>query len=207
MGTTNSLFRQTIQSSKAVGKGTFITLPPPNLPEVAFIGRSNVGKSTLINALVGQKSLARTSSSPGHTRAIHFFEVGHHFALVDLPGYGFAKMAQKLAKNLSARVRFYISRRPTLKCVYVLVDARRGLKDVDIEMLTALHTEGVRGQVVLTKTDHLKTTELEKAQKAITQSLKERFGKAASTLCTAAPKGIGIEDLQNHILTICQVKS
>ena len=125
-------------------------LPEPDLPEVAFAGRSNVGKSSLINAVAGRKELARASNEPGRTREVNFFVLDDRLRLVDLPGYGFAKVSRDVARKFQNLGRSYLRGRPNLKRAYLLIDARHGLKDVDKEALDAFDTAAVSYQIVLT---------------------------------------------------------
>ena len=135
-------------------------LPPADLPEVAFAGRSNVGKSSLINALVGQHRLARASNEPGRTREVNFFVLDERLRLVDLPGYGFAKASKTATNKFQNLARAYLRGRPNLKRVYLLIDGRHGLKAVDGEALDALDEAAVSYQIVLTKADKLKPAEV-----------------------------------------------
>ena len=135
-------------------------LPDPDLPEVAFAGRSNVGKSTLINAVAGRLHLARASNSPGRTREVNFFVADEKLRLVDLPGYGFARASKGDVKKFQNLGRDYLRGRPNLKRAYLLIDARHGLKDVDKEALDAFDTAAVSYQIVLTKADKLKASEV-----------------------------------------------
>ena len=128
-------------------------MPPAGLPEVAFAGRSNVGKSSLINALTGRKSLARTSQTPGHTRQLNFFALGERLMLVDLPGYGYAKASKEASASWRRLLHAYLRGRPTLRRVILLVDARHGLKASDDEMMKALDGAALGFQIVLTKAD------------------------------------------------------
>lgn len=188
-------FKGDVVHIKAIGKGGNVDLPPEKYPEVAFIGRSNVGKSSLINALLGRKNLAKTSSKPGATRSLHFFEVGNKFTLVDLPGYGYATLGRKTAENLSKRVQFYFQERCTLKCVYVLVDTRRGLMESDEEMLDALAAFGVPSRIILTKGDKAKYEERDK----VIADLADR----GAPIPTAMATDFGIEDVREHMREVC----
>ena len=136
-------------------------LPDPDLPEIAFAGRSNVGKSSLINGLVGMHKLARASNEPGRTREVNFFDLDGRMRLVDLPGYGWAKASKSTVKKFQDLGRDYLRGRVTLKRVYLLIDARHGLKKVDDEALDALDLAAVSYQIVLTKADKLKKGEAE----------------------------------------------
>ena len=145
-----------------MGAAQIAGLPAPDLPEVAFAGRSNVGKSSLINALVNRHGLARASNEPGRTREVNFFVLDEKLRLVDLPGYGFAKTSRKgTAKEFQNLGRAYLRGRPNLKRVYLLIDARHGLKAVDGEALDALDEAAVSYQIVLTKADKLKPAEVD----------------------------------------------
>jgi GTP-binding protein len=137
------------------GAGEPAALPPESLPEIAFAGRSNVGKSSLVNALTGRHLLARISNTPGRTRQINFFGLAGRLLLVDLPGYGYAEASKTAAKRWSGLARTYLRGRAALRRVCLLIDARHGLKDIDREMLAMLDRAGVSYQLVLTKTDKL----------------------------------------------------
>ena len=134
-------------------------LPEPDLPEIAFAGRSNVGKSSLINGLVGMHKLARASNEPGRTREVNFFDLDGKMRLVDLPGYGWAKASKTTVRQFQNLGRDYLRGRVTLKRVYLLIDARHGLKSVDTEALDALDLAAVSYQIVLTKADKIKAHE------------------------------------------------
>src|SRR5205085_3232081 len=134
-----------------------------SLPEVAFAGRSNVGKSSLVNALTGRKALARTSSSPGHTRQINFFDLGGRLFLADLPGYGFAQVSRSMKETWQDLASAYLRGRPTLKRVCLLIDSRHGVKETDRETMKNLDAAAVSYQLVLTKTDRLNATEVPRA--------------------------------------------
>ena len=139
-----------------MGAAAMHQLPEPDLPEVAFAGRSNVGKSSLINALVGRHGLARASNEPGRTREVNFFLLDGRLRLVDLPGYGFAQVSRSTAKQFQNLGRAYLRGRVNLKRVYLLIDARHGLKPPDTEALDALDLAAVSYQIVLTKADKLR---------------------------------------------------
>ena len=171
-------------------------LPGPDLPEVAFAGRSNVGKSSLINALVGQKYLARASNEPGRTREINFFNLDDQLRLVDLPGYGFARVSRGVANKFQDLGRAYLRGRPNLKRVYLLIDARHGLKAVDTEALDALDTAAVSYQIVLTKSDKLKAEEVEAVVARTRDAIRKRPASFPRVLATSAEKGTGITELR-----------
>lgn len=180
-------------------------LPGPDLPEVAFAGRSNVGKSSLINALVGQKYLARASNEPGRTREINFFNLDDQLRLVDLPGYGFARVSRGVANKFQDLGRAYLRGRPNLKRVYLLIDARHGLKAVDTEALDALDTAAVSYQIVLTKSDKLKAEEVEAVVARTRDAIRKRPASFPRVLATSAEKGTGIPDLRAEAKAACEV--
>ena len=178
-------------------------LPPPDLPEVAFAGRSNVGKSSLINALVGQKHLARASNEPGRTREVNFFVLDGRLRLVDLPGYGFARASKGTVDKFQNLGRAYLRGRPNLKRVYLLIDARHGLKKVDGEALDALDLAAVSYQLVLTKADKLKPHEAEAVRAASEKAIAKRPAAFPRVLATSAEKGSGLPDLKAEIAFAC----
>jgi GTP-binding protein len=175
-------------------------LPAPDLPEVAFAGRSNVGKSSLINALVGRHGLARASSEPGRTREVNFFVLDERVRLVDLPGYGFAKVAKKAADKFQNLGRAYLRGRPNLKRVYLLIDARHGLKAVDTEALDALDVAAVSYQIVLTKADKIKPHEAQALVAATLKAIARRPAAFPRVLATSAEKGLGMAELRAEIV-------
>lgn len=139
-----------------------MSLPPPDLPEVAFAGRSNVGKSSLINALTGRRNLAVTANYPGRTQMLNYFDMDGRLMLVDMPGYGYAKAPKSVVKNWTRLIYDYLKGRANLRRVFILVDARHGFKDNDEEIMAALDKAAVAFQIVLTKVDKLKEVELAK---------------------------------------------
>ena len=180
-------------------------LPEPDLPEVAFAGRSNVGKSSLINAVTGRKELARASNEPGRTREVNFFVLDDLLRLVDLPGYGFAKVSREAAKKFQNLGRSYLRGRPNLKRVYLLVDARHGLKPSDAEALDALDQAAVSYQIVLTKADKLKPAEVEKVTAATLAAVAKRPAAFPRVLATSSETGLGIPELRAEIAAACDV--
>jgi GTP-binding protein len=180
-------------------------LPAPDLPEVAFAGRSNVGKSSLINGLVGRHGLARASNEPGRTREVNFFLLDERLRLVDLPGYGFAKTSRKTAHKFQNLGRSYLRGRPNLKRVYLLIDARHGLKPPDGEALDALDVSAVSYQIVLTKADKLKAREVDAVVDATLQAVARRPAAFPRVLATSSEKGLGLPELRAEIAAACDV--
>jgi GTP-binding protein len=180
-------------------------LPAPDLPEVAFAGRSNVGKSTLINAVTGRNHLARASNAPGRTREINFFVLDERLRLVDLPGYGFARASRGEVKKFQNLGRDYLRGRPNLKRAYLLIDARHGLKDVDQEALAAFDTAAVSYQIVLTKADKLKASEVEAVTARTLAAISKRPAAFPRVLATSSEKGLGIPELRAEIAAACAV--
>jgi GTP-binding protein len=171
-------------------------LPPESLPEIAFAGRSNVGKSSLVNALTGRHLLARTSNTPGRTRQINFFDLGGRLLLVDLPGYGYAEASKTAAQRWSGLVRRYLQSRALLRRVCLLLDARHGLKDLDREMLARLDRAGVAYQIVLTKTDKLAAAALSEAALRVLAEIGSHTAAHPEIHMTSALKQHGIAALR-----------
>src|ERR1700744_2261317 len=167
-------------------------LPPADAPEVAFAGRSNVGKSSLLNALVGRKKLARAASEPGRTREINFFRLGDKSRLVDLPGYGYAKAPKTEIARWNALVRDYLRGRQTLKRLFLLIDARHGLKANDDEVMDALDAAALVYQIVLTKTDKISPPALSALLAATTATLVKRVAPHPDVLAASAHKSQGL---------------
>jgi GTP-binding protein len=180
-------------------------LPPADLPEVAFAGRSNVGKSSLINALVGQKYLARASNEPGRTREINFFVLDAKLRLVDLPGYGFARVSRTSKDKFQNLGRQYLRGRPNLKRVYLLIDSRHGLKEPDTEALDALDTAAVSYQIILTKADKIKPAEVEAVVAKTTAQIAKRPAAFPRVLATSSEKGTNMPLLRAEIMATCEV--
>ena len=184
-------------------------LPPEGPAEIAFAGRSNVGKSSLINALVGHKGLARTSNTPGRTQELNYF-VPDGFAgtvddlpplaLVDMPGYGFAEAPKAQVDQWTKLIFDYLRGRTTLKRVYVLIDARHGIKKNDQDVLTLLDKAAVSYQIVLTKIDKIKPAELQKLVDNTHKVIVKRPAAFPHIIATSSEKGIGLDDLRGTIL-------
>ncbi|RAK59912.1 YihA family ribosome biogenesis GTP-binding protein [Phenylobacterium hankyongense] len=186
-----------------MGAAAIDGLPPADLPEVAFAGRSNVGKSSLINAVTGRLHLARASTAPGRTREVNFFVVDEKLRLVDLPGYGFAKVSRDTARKFQNLGRAYLRGRPNLKRAYLLIDARHGLKDVDQEALEAFDTAAVSYQIILTKADKLKASEVAAMTEKTLAAVIKRPAAFPRVLATSAEKGLGIPELRAEIAATC----
>jgi len=180
-------------------------LPAPDLPEVAFAGRSNVGKSSLINALVGMNKLARASNEPGRTREVNFFDLGGRLRLVDLPGYGWAKAGKQVTKKFQNLGRDYLRGRVSLKRVYLLIDSRHGLKSVDTEALDALDEAAVSYQIVLTKADKLKKGEGAAMAAQTLKAIAKRPAAYPAVLVTSSDKGEGMPELRAEIMRACEI--
>ena len=180
-------------------------LPPPDLPEVAFAGRSNVGKSSLINAVTGRHGLARASTAPGRTREVNFFVADETLRLVDLPGYGFAKVSRGVANKFQNLGRSYLRGRPNLKRAYLLIDARHGLKDVDLEAMEAFDLAAVSYQIVLTKADKLKSHDVAQTVAETLRKIAKRPAAFPRVLATSSEKGLGLPELRAEIAAACEV--
>ncbi len=171
-------------------------IPESALPEVAFAGRSNVGKSSLVNALTGRKTLARTSNTPGRTQQLNFFDLGGRLMLADLPGYGYAEAPKAQVERWTALVDAYLKGRAPLRRVLLLVDARHGLKEVDRKVMSMLDAAAVSYQVVLTKSDKIKEGRLGKLVEATAKELAGHVAAHPEILPTSAIKGRGIAEVR-----------
>jgi GTP-binding protein len=186
------------------GSTTAENLPPETLNEVAFVGRSNAGKSSLVNALTGRKSLARVSQTPGATRQINFFNLGGRLMLVDLPGYGFAKRSKTEAEAWQEMIFSYLRRRARLRRVALLIDARRGVMDSDQQVMALLDQTAVSYGLVLTKGDELKPAQREAALAAARAETARHTAALAEVQLTSSLKGDGIPALRAHLARLAQ---
>lgn len=177
-------------------------LPPADRIEVCFAGRSNVGKSTLINAVTGRKAIARASNTPGRTQEINYFTVGDALFLVDLPGYGFANAPVPVVEKWQRLLKNYLAGRQTLRRTFVLIDARHGAKAVDDEIMGLLDKAAVPFQVVLTKTDKVKGTDLDRSLETTRKALQRHPAAFPELLLTSSEKGDGIDHLRATIAAI-----
>jgi GTP-binding protein len=180
------------------GAATVDSLPAPGGVEIAFAGRSNVGKSSLLNAVTGRRDLARTSSTPGRTQQINFFDLGGRLILVDLPGYGYSRAGKKATRNWTRLIRLYLRGRPTLRRVMVLVDARRGLGPADREVMDGLDDAAVSYQVVLTKADKAGKDpgDAQAVAHRVAEAITSRPAAHPDVLVTSSADGTGIEVLR-----------
>jgi GTP-binding protein len=174
-------------------------LPPMKGLEIAFAGRSNVGKSSLINALTGRNALARTSHTPGRTQQLNFFDLGGRLTVVDMPGYGYAAVAKEKVQAWTSLIHAYLRGRANLARVYVLIDARHGLKAVDTGVLDTLDQAAVSYQIVLTKADELKKGELERRIAETGAAIARRPAAFPETQPTSSRTGLGIQELRAAI--------
>ncbi len=177
-------------------------LPPADRLEVCFAGRSNVGKSSLINALTGRKALARASNTPGRTQEINYFALGEERYLVDLPGYGYAEAPVAIVAKWQALLRSYLAGRQTLRRAFVLIDTRHGVKAVDEEILTLLDRSAVAFQVVMTKADKVSIAERDANIAQVQGALAKHVAAYPEVIVTSSEKGDGIETLRAVIATL-----
>lgn len=187
-----------------MGVRTEVDLPPVELPEVAFAGRSNVGKSSLLNALTNRRTLARTSNTPGRTREVNFFSLGGRLMLVDLPGYGYARAGKEEIARWNELIGDYLRGRGNLLRVYLLIDARRGIGAPDRKVMELLDKAAVVYQVVLTKIDKVKPVPLGKVQAATEAELKRHGAAYPEILATSSKNKIGLELLRATVATLAE---
>jgi GTP-binding protein len=173
--------------------------PPPKLPEYAFIGRSNVGKSSLINMLTGRNSLAKTSGKPGKTQLINHFIINNAWYLTDLPGFGYAKVSKSMISSWDKMIKDYLLERENLMCVFVLIDARHEQQKVDKELMEFLAEYGVPFVIVFTKTDKLKRTALDKSMASYKKEMKQSWDELPTMFLTSAEKKEGRAEILDFI--------
>lgn len=189
-----------IKSATFICSNTKVSaLPPPSLPEYAFIGRSNVGKSSLINMLVNQHGLAKTSQRPGKTQLINHFLINESWYIVDLPGYGYAKVSKTSREKWEKFIRNYLTKRESLQCVFVLIDGRLEPQKIDLEFCCWLGECGLPFSLVFTKADKQGMDKTNKNVSAFKKSLLEWFEESPSTFITSAEKAIGRDELLKYI--------
>ena len=207
MKTTAEFTRDEIETGRQLFAGEWhfvaaasseVSLPPMRGTEIAFAGRSNVGKSSLINALTGRNALARTSHTPGRTQELIFFEGPDHagFRLVDMPGYGYASAPKAKVASWTALIHKFLQGRASLARVYVLMDSRHGLKEVDLDVLNTLDKSAVSYQVVLTKADQVKPADLQAQIEATTAALSKHPAAFPQVLATSSRSGAGMAELR-----------
>ena len=188
-----------------LGCVTLEQLQTPTLPEIAFAGRSNVGKSSLINALTGRKALARTSNTPGRTREINFFEFRDRLRLVDMPGYGFAKVPKAVVEGWTQLIHDYLRGRAVLRRLCVLVDGRHGLKPNDDQLMTLLDKAAVNYRVVLTKADKPHSAEIRRIYDDVVLALNKHPAAVPEPMITSAEKGLGIAELRAELASFAEL--
>jgi GTP-binding protein len=184
------------------GATSIDNLPPAKLPEVAFVGRSNAGKSSLVNALTGRKTLARVSNTPGRTRQINFFNLGDMLVLADLPGYGYARASKSLADEWQNLIFAFLRGRANLARVILLVDARRGAMDTDRQAMDLLDQAAVSYALALTKIDQLSAAERATAQDAIAKESRSHTAAYPEVFATSALKSLGLDALKVHVAAL-----
>jgi GTP-binding protein len=207
----NSLTDKNIELGKALfknktnfvlGVAELTQLRLTDLPEIAFAGRSNVGKSSIINAITGQKGLAKTSNTPGRTQQLNFFNTAEQFHLVDLPGYGYAQAPEKQVKQWQKVIFAYLQGRVNLKRVFLLIDSRHGIKNVDKDIMKMLDTAAVVYQIVLTKADKISLASLNKIKNETELEVSKHAAAYTKVLATSSEKNIGIDEVRAEIASL-----
>jgi GTP-binding protein len=198
----NLLFAQECKFLRPVR--TFEDLPPTKLPEIAFAGRSNVGKSSLMNALTNRKTLARVSNTPGRTREINLFDLGGKLTLADLPGYGYARVSKAMSADWRRLIETYLRGRPQLRRVCLLIDGRHGANENDRTMMEILDEAAASFLVVLTKIDKLKPTEVVEAVNAAATLAKKHAAAHPDVMATSADTKAGIPELRAHLADLAE---
>lgn len=184
------------------GSADLKQLPPPDFTEIAFAGRSNVGKSSLVNALTNRNTLAKTSNTPGRTQQLNFFNLGGHVYLVDMPGYGYAKVSKQTRDNWDNLIFEYLRGRPNLRAVLILIDSRHGLKESDVHLMGLLDKAAVNYRIVLTKADKTSAKDLEAMCGNIKAALKKHPAAYPEIAATSSEKGTGMEELRAAIIAL-----
>ncbi len=190
------LFRQEIKF--IAGAANIKHLPRIFLSQIAFVGKSNVGKSSLINLVTARRSLARVSHTPGRTQQINFFDVAGRFILVDLPGYGYAKVSKAQQANWEKLITHYLFNSPSLKLINLLIDSRRGIKENDVAVMDLLSSKELNWQIIFTKVDEIKDREVLKIEAL--DFVKERYNKSVKIFFTSVKKKEGAKELQHCIM-------
>ena len=178
-------------------------VPKLSLPEFCFLGRSNVGKSSLINAITKNKKLSKTSKTPGRTQSLNLFEINKNLYFFDLPGYGYAKLSKKIRAQLLDLIQYYIDKRANIKRIFILIDCNIGIKNLDIDMLDYIYSNNKNFSIILTKSDKC-TLNLIRKQKQSISSLMKNYKKRFDTIIAcSSKKNVGIVDIQKHIYNLC----
>ena len=188
------------------GAAVLAALPAPALPEIAFAGRSNVGKSSLVNALTGRRALARISNTPGRTRELNFFDLAGRLMLVDLPGYGYAAASKRKVAAWTRLADAYLRGRPTLRRVCLLLDARRGIAEADAPLMAAFDRNAVPFLAVLTKCDKLEPAALAATAEALEAALARHVAAYPSLIATSARTGAGVAQLRAHLAALAKAE-
>jgi GTP-binding protein len=184
-----------------IGANTLEQIPDTYHPEIAFAGRSNVGKSSLINAICERNSLTRVSRNPGCTQQLNFFLISEKIYMVDMPGYGYAKKSKEVKYNWEMLIRDYLAGRPNLKRVFLLVDSRRGVNDLDQEIMELLDDKAVPYQICFTKVDEIKESDKKKLIEQVEKIQKKHLALHPEILFTSSEKKIGIQEVRKEILS------